>query len=181
MALHRRAFLASLGVAAAGCASDDAPEPTDSATQSGTPSATASPTGTEPAYARCDPEIAPTEALHTAGGIPEPLGEPEASSYARELEQDILLPPRNERSDGYVSIGTIEVDTVEHGYLVTVPVTGGYYNKASDDGSTVTVHADLGTHTATYFINEEVVLRAEETNAEPDPRNHGEVVVCESD
>lgn len=172
MALPRRALLSSLAAAAvAGCVAD---EPAGSESS---PTASDSPTGTEPGYASCNPDLLTAEQLDTAGGIPEPLGEPEAGSYARELEQDIALPPPDERDDGYLSIGSNEVETVEYGYLVTVEVTGGYYNQTQ---GTATVHADLGQYIATYFINEQVVRRAKNTTAELDPRQSGEVVVCES-
>jgi len=179
MPLRRRAALASLAAVLAGCGSATGPE--QSGTTTSTPDTgpeTADPTGTDPTYASCDPEFAPTEPLHTAGGIPESLTESAASDYARELERDLVLPPPEERSDGHVSIGTVEVEPVEYGFLVTVPVTGGYYNEASDDDSTV--HADLAHYTATYFINENVVRRTKHGDAELDPRDYGEVVVCES-
>lgn len=177
MTLHRRELLASLAtVAVAGCGTDGPSGTASSKPGSASPTASESPMGTEPGYASCNPDLATIEERHTAGGIPEPLTESNASSYARELEQDILLPPPAER-DGYVSFGSIDAETVHHGYLVTVEVTGGYYNQAGE--GTVTVHADLGIHTATSFINEQVVRRAEDTTAELDPRDVGELIVCE--
>lgn len=181
MPLPRRNVLCGIGVVLSGCATTtDGPtesEPTESDSPTRT---TTSPSATEPAHASCDPDAAVTEELDSAGDIPDPLTEDSVAEYVDALERDIVLPPEDETSDGYVSIGTIETETVEYGYLATVPVTGGYYNEASDGTSTTTVHADLGQHIATYLINEQVVRRARDTNAELDPRDHGKVVVCES-
>lgn len=177
MALPRRSVLGGVALMFSGCAAPTERDPTESDSPTRT---TTSPSGTEPAYASCDPDVAVAEELDSAGDIPDPLTEDSVAEYVDAIERDIVLPPEDEISDGYVSIGTIETETVEYGYLATVPVTGGYYNEASDETSTATVHADLGQHTATYFVNDQVVRRAEDTNAELDPREHGEVVVCES-
>lgn len=169
MALHRRAVLASLTpLVAGGCVSRDGSDPTESSTPSPT---------TEPDYASCDSELQSGETLHSAGDIPDDLSEDSAREYAQVLERDVMLPPPEERSDGHVSIGDVRSETVTHGYLVTVEVTGGYFNEV---GETPTVHYDLGAHVSTYFMNEQVVRRARDPTAELDPRDHGEVVVCEA-
>lgn len=182
MALHRRSLLGSVALLLSGCATvtDDGPTESEPTERDSPTRTTTSPPATEPAYANCDSVGAVAEELDEPAAIPDPLTEDSVAEYVDGLERDIVLPPEDEISDGYVSIGTIEVETVEHGYLATVPVTGGYYNEASDDDSTVTVHADLGHHVATYFVNEQVVRRARDTTAELDPREHGDVVVCES-
>ncbi|MFW5949167.1 MAG: hypothetical protein ACOCSD_06170 [Halolamina sp.] len=118
MALHRRALLASLAaVVAGGCLSRDGSDPTDSST--------ASP-ASEPDYATCDPDLNPGETLHSAGGIPDDLSADRARKYAKAVEEDLVLPPPDERGDGYVSFGEENSETVAHGYLVTIEVTGGY-------------------------------------------------------
>jgi len=171
MALHRRALLASLtAVAVGGCVSREGSEPTDSSTPSPT---------TEPEYATCDPDLNPGETLHSAGEIPEDLSEDSAGEYAQALEEDVVLPPPEERNEGYLGFGEVTAETVEHGYFVTVEATGGY-QRGDPEGTATGTHADLGQHIATYFINEQVVRRAEDTTAELDPRDHGETVVCES-
>lgn len=164
MALPRRAVVVAFGAMLGGCTG-----PGDLGS-----------TATAPEYVSCDPATVSENIPDETADIPDPLTDGSVTDYVERLEREIVLPPEDEISDGYVSIGTIETETVTHGYLATVPVTGGYYNEASDETSTVTVHADLGQHIATYFVNEQLVRRARDTNAELDPREHGEVVVCES-
>jgi hypothetical protein len=173
-------MLGLLAVVLSGCAGPTDGGPTESdPTEGDTPTRTTSPPATEPAVASCDPDVTVAGKLSSVGDIPDTLTEDSVAEYVERLEREIVLPP-DEISGGYVSIGTIETETVDYGYLATVPVTGGYYNEAPEETSTATVHADLGQHIATYFITEQVVRRAEETSAELDPREYGEVVVCES-
>ena len=165
MALPRRALLGSLGVAIVGCTRRDSP---------GSP-------GTEPSYTTCDAGLASTEELHTAGGIPDTLSEDRVREYVTALEKDIVLPPPDDRTSGYLDIGSVSVESVADGYLATVEVTGGYQREAPDGTATGTgTHADLGRHVATYFVNEQVVRRAVDYETELDPREQGEIVVCES-
>jgi hypothetical protein len=185
MALSRRTVLVALGAALGGCTApattsdtpvetDDTATPTDSKTDSETP------TATEPAYLDCDRATIAKDLPQEATATPDPLTEDSVLEYVKALEEYLTLPLEDGEPDGYVSIGTIEIERVEYGYLATVPVTGGYYNQEQDD-STETVHADLAPYTATYFVNEQVVRRAEDSNSELDPRDYGDVVVCESD
>lgn len=180
MALPRRAVLVGVGVALGGCTgpatSSDTPAGTDDTT---TPVDSDTPTPTEPAYLDCDQ---PTISKDLPGGvtaIPDSLSEDSVIEYVKRLEECFTLPLEDGEPDGYVSIGTIEVETVEYGYLATVPVTGGYYNREDDD-ATETVHVDLAPYTATYVVTEGLVRRAKDSNTELDPREHGEVVVCEN-
>lgn len=176
MALHRRAFFISLAaVAIAGCTTDE-PVGTPSSTRTESESESPPP-ATEPGYASCDPEMSPGENLHTAGEIPSNLSERSAKEYAKALEEDIVLPPPEERNEGYLGFGEVTAETVEYGYVVTVEVTGGY-QRGDPEGTATGTHADLGQHVATYFMNEQVVRRAEDNTVELDPREAGEVVVC---
>jgi len=177
MALPRRALLSSLAVAAAGCTAPDSSEPTAATASPATGSTTAD-SATEPGYATCDTPAADAEELTTTGGIPDSLSEDTARAYVTAVEKDIVLSAEDGENDGYVSIGSVAVESVEYGYLATVPVTGGYYNEDSDD-ATETVHYDLAPHTATYFINDQVLRRAKDATSELDPRKQGEVIVCE--
>jgi hypothetical protein len=173
--------LGGTAVVLSGCATatDAGPTESDSAARDSPTRTKPSPPATEPGYASCGPDTVVAEELDDPAVIPDPLTEDSVAAYVDPLERDIVLPPADDSSDGDISIGTIETEPVEYGYLATVPVTGGYYNEAADGTSTATVHADLGHHVATYFVTEQVVRRARETTAELDPREHGDVVVCE--
>lgn len=178
MALPRRTVLVAVGTVLGGCAGP--PATTDSPTETDeTTTDTNSASATEPTYLDCDQPTISKDLPNEATAIPDSVSEDSVVEYVERLEEFVVLPLEDGEPDGYVSIGTVSVETVEYGYLATVPVTGGYYNQEQQD-STETVHADLGIHTATYFVTEQVVRRAEDTNTELDPREHGEVVVCES-
>lgn len=181
MALPRRTVLVALGVALGGCAGSDPPSDTATETEreSDSPTKTDTPTGTEPAYLHCDGPTVSTTIPTDAAVIPDSLTEESVVEYVERLEEFFALPLEDGEPDGYVSIATVSVETVDYGYIATVPVTGGYYNEADDD-TTETVHHDLAPYTATYFVSEQVVRRAEDANTELDPRDHGEVVVCPS-
>ncbi|MEF8800440.1 MAG: hypothetical protein V5A38_09395 [Halolamina sp.] len=176
MALPRRSVLGGIAVLLAGCTSRDGAVSTDSPSE--TPTPTTAP-ATEPGYVTCDPDRVSTVELHTAGGIPDDLSTARVREYAQSLEEDIVLPPPEERADGYVSFGDVTTETVEYGYLATVEVIGGY-QRDEVAGTATGTHADLGQHIATYFVTEQVVRRARDTSTELDPRDHGEIVVCES-
>lgn len=181
MALHRRALLVALATVLGGCTGTGTPteSPTNTeATATATPSDTA--TATEPGYLACDGVTISKALPEAATAIPDSLDEERVREYATRLEEYITLPLKDGEPDGYLSIGTVEVEPVEYGSLATVPVTGGYYNYEQDD-STETVHADLAPYTATYFVSERLVRRAEDSSGELDPRDYGAVVVCESD
>jgi hypothetical protein len=166
MALPRRAALVAIATAVSGCA--------------GSPLGTDSPTPTDPGYISCDPSDVSQNIPKDVAAIPDQLSEESVAAYAEELERAIVLPPEDEISDGYVSIGTVEAEQGERGYTATVPVTGGYYNSTPESDSESTIHADLGRYTASYFVTGQVVRRVKNATAELDARNHGEVVVCES-
>ncbi|MCT9097341.1 hypothetical protein [Haloarchaeobius sp. HME9146] len=133
-------------------------------------------TGT-PANATCENEFTSPK-IDAAPEFPAALAEAEVSAYVEAVERTLVLPPENQISDGYVSIGTITVESVGYGYLATVPVTGGYYNEAGE--GTPTLHADLGHHTAMYFVNQQVLRRTVATgDTEPsDPRESGTLLRC---
>lgn len=175
MALHRRAALVAIGTVISGCAGS--PDGEDSPTKTASP--TDVHTATDPGYLECDRATVSTDLPAEATVVPDPLTEDSVLDYVERLEEFLALPLEDGEPDGYVGIGDVTVETVDYGYLATVPVTGGYYNQESDD-STETVHYDMAPYTATYFVNERVVRRAEDDTAELDPREYGEVVVCES-
>lgn len=114
-----------------------------------------------PDYATCDPAAVVTSPDASYPSPPAEQTTERVAEYVETLETAILLPPEDEMTDGWVDIGSVSVDAVDHGFLAYVPVNGGYYNEEMD-GSTATQHADLGRHTASYFLNERVVRRASE-------------------
>jgi len=179
MALPRRAALVTIGTVLSGCAS--APASDDDATEPA--SETASPTdvhtATEHGVLHCDRATIEKDLPEEATAVPDTLSEETVTEYVERLEEFVALPLTDGEPDGYVGIGDVTVEAVDYGYVATVPVTGGYYNQESDD-STETVHYDVAPYTATYFVSEQVVRRAEDDTVELDPREEGEVVACGS-
>lgn len=177
--MRRRDLLAttSVGVAAlAGCfdLSDAKSSETVGANQTtgGDPSPTAS--GTRPAYATCETEAVSSTLPESARTIPDSLSHEHIVAYVESVERQIVLPVD---TDGYLNIGDISTESVAHGHLAHVPVTGGYYNEASDD-STETIHYDVGSYTASYFLTEHLVRRAKARDGSVDPRKQGALIVC---
>jgi len=185
---RRRAVLASfaglagswsgcIGPSDGGSGAATAESDTDSETK---PSTTATPTASAtpgtPEYATCTGDLsAPRE---------EPLPEPpddltteSVADYVAQLEEILLTPPDDEMTGGWVDIRAPTVEEVPHGFLAYVPMRGGYINE--DIGGETTQHADLGEHTASYFVNEHVVRREKEYDGRVDPREAtGNVVLC---
>ncbi|NLV11458.1 hypothetical protein GOC74_16135 [Halomicrobium mukohataei] len=172
MEQRRRTLLAGVACFLGGCVSPvSTPDTTD----------TAPPTATEipstPAHATCHPDAIRTP---PSGGYPTPpsdLTTERVTEYVTTLERAVMLPPKDERTDGHLALGSPSVETVPEGYLAYVPVHGGYYNMKQAD-STVTQHADLARYTASYFLNSHVVRRMDDTDR-ADPRTAGTVIVCD--
>lgn len=171
--MRRRDVLTVTGGAVAalsGCLgrTETAPEHTPITTQP-----TDSPT--EPAYTTCTSDAESSRAPESARDIPDSLTHETIVAYLATVERDIVLPTDD---SGYVQIGEITTDAVAHGYLADVPVNGGYYNRPSHDNATETRHYDLPTHTARYFLTEQLVRRTEGRERPADPRTQGELIVC---
>ncbi|WP_439026985.1 hypothetical protein [Haloarchaeobius sp. DT45] len=187
--MHRRTLLSTVGSAlslsTAGClssfGSDSTGRSDPNATADGTTpddaTHTDTPTTGTPGEPTCETEYTAPE-IADAPAFPAHLTEDEIAAYLEAVERTIVLPPESQISEGYVSIGTITVESVDQGYIATVPVTGGYYNEAGE--GTATVHADLGTHTATYLVTGQVLKRAKAggTATAVDPRESGTLLRC---
>lgn len=189
MAQSRRSLLAVLAAASSGCVSPSTdpnpsgmdagqPHPAESETDgpTATESTTAEPTGT-PDYATCDRSAVMTPPSDGYRSPPTDLTSERVGEYVMALEKDIVLPAEDERTDGWIDLKSPTVESVAHGYIVYLPVRGGYYNEKVDY-STATQHADLSKYTASYFVTERVVRRARGSDR-IDPRKSGEVVVCQ--
>lgn len=171
--MRRRDVLAAIAVPFAGCGSRPlGNEATTETNDHGTDG--------RPEYAGCDASSVPEDAPESATPVPDPLTEKRVEEYVEMVERDITLPPDDEIADGYVAVGTVSVEAVEHGYVASVPVNGGYYNSGDGD-ATETTHYDLPTHEAQYFLSDRVVRRAEGSAGSTDPRMSGEVVACDPD
>lgn len=145
------------------------------------PPGSASPTAestTTPPYATCDPAAVSPDAPAAAGALPDSLTPDRVVEYAEAVERAFALPSNG---DGYVQIADSAAESVAHGYLVRVPVTGGYYNRAADGTATETVHYDLAPYAARYFVTERVARRTRDTDSPADPREAGTLIACASD
>jgi len=191
MRVPRRAVCAGLAAALAGCVDaapsrggtdptdDPSSEPTTAESPDGQSTTERPTTADPPAYASCDG--AATVGTESLPAIPESLTEARVATYVERVERAVVLPPASERTDGYVQIASVSTEAVLHGFLARVEVTGGYYNQPREGNTTATVHADLGTHVGNYFVNERVVRRIRDDTGASDPRDAGEVLVCEAE
>lgn len=173
--MRRREFAVTAGagfIALAGCLGGPSgtPDEPDDGTES-----TGQPSETEPAYATCASGTVSADAPESAGNLPPSLAHEDVVGYVESVERDIVLPPD---ADGYVKIGAVTTESVSHGVVAEVPVTGGYYNEPGSDGSTGTVHADLAPHTARYFVTPTLCRRVKTRDGTADPREEGELLAC---
>lgn len=173
MKLSRRVVLTSVaGVAGAfaGCttSSEDGSDGAGTDTKSETPAM--------PEYATCTPVLY-TERRDPLPAPPAELTTETVAEYVVDLEETLLTPSEEDMTGGWVDIGTPTVEAVTHGYLAYVPMRGGYINE--DIGGETTQHADLGSHTASYFINDQVVRLERAHDERIDPRETtNNVVLC---
>ena len=180
MQQSRRAVLtsvASVAGALAGCVTQ--PDRFDGATtdsETGAATPTATPTRGTPEYATCTPVLY-TERRDPLPAPPAELATETVAEYVVDLEETLLTPSEEDMTGGWVDIGTPTVEAVTHGYLAYVPMHGGYINE--DTGGETTQHADLGSHTASYFVNDQVVRLERAHDERIDPRETtNNVVLC---
>lgn len=180
--MRRRNFIAMIGstsVALTGCLDFNEGDSERSPGSTGTPVNTPTPTdaATEPTYTTCESEPISVAVPQSASELPDTLTRESVAAYVEAVEREFVLPSD---TDGYVVLGDVTVESVAHGYLARVPVNGGYYNEAAGANATETIHYDLGTHTASYFVAEQLVRRATTRGQQTpvDPRTRGDLIVC---
>lgn len=180
--MQRRDFVALSGsglFVLSGCISGAETEPAktsdDTHTDTDSPNTASE---NEPEYTTCTPEEVSVSAPESAQDIPDSLTHDSIVTYVESVERDIVLPAD---TDGYLQIGETTTESVTNGFLAEVPITGGYYNEATDGDSTETVHYDLPPHTSRYFLTRNLVRRVKTQGNTADPRQEGDLLVCTMD